>query len=386
MTSGLTPIRRVVTGNDERGRSKVAWDGPAPNSHEASMGSGRGHTDLWVWNECPAPLAGSGDDGNMKYVFAGPPEGGHCRVVQIRPKPADYDAAKDRDVVPGHPPKLRPGSRGTWDRGGNNSYSSSMHKTETVDYGIVLSGERGLILDDGELTMKPGDIVIQVGAWHKWVMPKCAMMAFSMIAARFVDGPQGLAQGNDKPMRATSKLSAGVKPTRRIVTIDREPGRSSLVSDGPSPDVRTDPARPGYACARLWVTDSTPAKIVHETLHLPHVLTPPARGTVFNAFTFPPDDSWKGKVGSPEVKAFFSSMGSPGASTYSPLAPHPYMQKARTLDFCVVVEGAIVLMLDSQEVSLKAGETAFLRGANHAWSNRSARPAVVAIASHDGKG
>jgi uncharacterized cupin superfamily protein len=385
MANGLTPIRRVVTGNDERGRSKVAWDGPAPNSHEASMSPGRGHTDLWVWNECPAPLSGATDDGNMKYVFAGPEAGGHCRVVQVRPKPADYDAAKDKDVVPAHPSKLRPGSRGTWDRGGNNSYSSSMHKTETVDYGIVLAGERGLILDDRELTMKPGDCVIQVGAWHQWTMPKGAMMAFSMIGARFVDGPQGLAQGNDQPLRATPRLPAGVKPARRIVTIDREPGKSSLVSDGPSPDVRPDPARPGYACARMWVTDSTPAKIVCESLHLPHTIVPPARGTVFNVFTFPPDDSWKGTVGATEVQAFFRAMGSPGASTYSPLAPHPYMQKTRTLDFCIVLEGEIVLVLDTQEVRLKAGEIAFLRGQNHAWSNRTARPAVVAIASHDGR-
>jgi len=49
MATGLTPIRRVVTGNDARGHSKVVWDGPASNTHEASMGAGRGHTDLWVW-------------------------------------------------------------------------------------------------------------------------------------------------------------------------------------------------------------------------------------------------------------------------------------------------------------------------------------------------
>jgi uncharacterized cupin superfamily protein len=78
-------------------------------------------------------------------------------------------------------------------------------------------------------------------------------------------------------------------------------------------------------------------------------------------------------------------MGSPGASTYSPLAPHPYMQKTRTLDFCIVLEGEIVLVLDTQEVKLKGGEIAILRGANHAWSNRSTRPAVVAVMSHDGR-
>ncbi len=384
MAKGLTPIRRVVTGNDERGRSKVIWDGPAPNVHEASMGSGRGHTDLWVWNESLLPLSGS-DDGNLKYIFTGPPEGGHFRVVQARAQPADYDPATDKDAVPDHPPKPRAGGRGVWDRGGNNAFSSAMHKTETVDYGIVLAGERGLILDDCELVMKPGDIVIQVGAWHQWRMPKGAMMAFDMISARFVDGPAGLAQGRDAPMRTVPDLPAGVKPTRRIVTIDREPGKSSLVSDGPAPDVRTDPARPGYACARLWVTDSTPAKIVFETLHLPHTLEPPAGGSVCRVVTFPPDDSWKGKIGAAEVQAHFRALGSPSASTYSPLAPHPYMLKTRTLDFCIVLEGEIVLVLDTQEVSLKAGEIVVQRGTNHAWANRSGRPAVVAIASHDGR-
>ena len=99
----------------------------------------------------------------------------------------------------------------------------------------------------------------------------------------------------------------------------------------------------------------------------------------------PPDDAWKGKVGSAEVQAFFQAMGSPGASTYSPQAPHPYMQKTRTLDACVVLEGEIVLVLDTQEVPMKAGEIAIQRGTSHAWSNRSGKAAVVAICSHDGK-
>ena len=55
-------------------------------------------------------------------------------------------------------------------------------------------------------------------------------------------------------------------------------------------------------------------------------------------------------------------MGSPGASTYSPLAPHPYMQKTRTLDFGIVLEGEIVLVLDTQEVPLKTGDFVVLRG------------------------
>ncbi|HKA45614.1 MAG TPA: cupin domain-containing protein [Burkholderiales bacterium] len=383
--SGLTPIRRVVTGDDERGRSRVTWDGPAPNAHQGSMGFARGHTDLWVWNDTPAPLAGAADDGNLGYVFPGPDHGGHLRVVQGPPKPADYDPAQDKDVVAPHPGRLRPGEARTWDRGGNNRYSSAMHKTQTIDYGIMLAGERELILDDCKLVMKPGDIVVQVGAWHQWSFPKGAMMAFDMFSARFVDGPQGLAQGNDAPIRTVPKLPDGVKPARRIVTIDQQPGFGALVSDGPAPDVRTDPARPGYASARLWVTDAHPAKIVFETLHLPHAIEPPAGGSVCRVVTFPPDDSWKGRVDAAAVQAFFRSMGSPAASTYSPLAPHPYMQKTRTLEFGIVLEGDIVLVLDTQEVSVKAGDIVVLRGSNHAWCNRSTRPAVVAICSHDGK-
>jgi uncharacterized cupin superfamily protein len=60
------------------------------------------------------------------------------------------------------------------------------------------------------------------------------------------------------------------------------------------------------------------------------------------------------------------------------------MQKTRTLEFGIVIEGEIVLVLDTQEVKLKAGDFVVQRGTNHAWSNRTNQPAVVAIASHDG--
>jgi quercetin dioxygenase-like cupin family protein len=68
---------------------------------------------------------------------------------------------------------------------------------------------------------------------------------------------------------------------------------------------------------------------------------------------------------------------------FSDDALHPYMQKMRTLDFCVVTQGQIVLVLDTQEVQLAAGDIVVQRATRHAWSNRSSRPAVVAIASHD---
>jgi uncharacterized cupin superfamily protein len=76
-------------------------------------------------------------------------------------------------------------------------------------------------------------------------------------------------------------------------------------------------------------------------------------------------------------------MGSPGASTYTARAPSPYMQKTRTLDFCLILDGEITLVLDTAEVHLSAGDTVVQRGTNHAWSNRSNRPCTIAISSHD---
>jgi len=373
----LTPIRRVITGNDPRGKSEVVWDGPSPGTHETNF-KGRGHTDIWVWKETPPPLEGAEDAGMWDDEFPGPPGGGHLRVV--------HWLSKTSESPPNEQYKKPETHSRTWDRGGGNNYNRSfMHKTESVDYGIMLSGERIIELDDCKLVMKAGDIVVQVGAWHLWDSSQMGcMMAFDMISAKFVDGPTGVAQGNDSVIspRSDQRLPPGVKPQRRIVTIDREAGKSSLVGDGPTPDVRTDPARPGFALQRMWVVDGAPAKIVFETLHLPHTLEPPAKGSVLYVVTFPPDAEWKDKIGGNEVAAYFRSMGSPGASTYSSKAPHPYMQKTRTLDFCIVLEGEIVLVLDKQEVTIKAGEFVVQRGTNHAWSNRSGKPAVVAIASH----
>ena len=179
-------------------------------------------------------------------------------------------------------------------------------------------------------------------------------------------------------------MAEPAKGVRRVVVVD-EDDRSKVISDGPTPDVRTDPARPGFASSRIWVTDRTPVPLKHgrDSLHRPHALEPPPGGSVCRIVTFPPDASYRARVGSREVAAYFAAMGSPGASTYSPRAPHPYMQKTRTLDFCLVLEGEITLVLDTEEVHLEAGDTVVQRGTNHAWSNRSDRPCVVAMSSHD---
>ena len=142
------------------------------------------------------------------------------------------------------------------------------------------------------------------------------------------------------------------KPVRRIVCVDGRDGKSKAIEDGPAP-VRSDPARPGFSSTFIWATNSTPASI--DTASEPtHVLTPPPGGSLCSVLTFPPER-----------------------------ASHRGMRKTRTLDFCLILEGEITLVLDTEEVHLKAGDTVVQRGTHHAWSNRSIRPCVVAISSHD---
>ena len=145
-----------------------------------------------------------------------------------------------------------------------------------------------------------------------------------------------------------------MKPVRRLVTLDDEHGKSRAIADGPAPDVRTDPARPGVASTVTWATDRTPARITAALPGVPSTFEPPPGGSVCRIAVFPPDGG-----------------------------PQPPVRRTRTLDFCLVLEGEITLRLDLEEVHLKAGDVVVQRGTNHAWSNRSARPCRVAISSHD---
>jgi mannose-6-phosphate isomerase-like protein (cupin superfamily) len=184
----VKPIRRVVTGNDEHGRSRVLFDSAAPNVNPGAISKGTAMTDVWVYKTAPAPISGTRDDGNLPFHFEPPAEGGHLRIVQSSGKPADYDPATDSAAVALHEPKMR--ADGVWTRGGQNLFSAPIHKSETVDYGILLEGERVLVLDSGELVMNPGDVVVQLGNWHGWTNPRTgSLMAFVMMGGKFEGKP-----------------------------------------------------------------------------------------------------------------------------------------------------------------------------------------------------
>jgi len=184
--SGIKAIRRVVTGHDAQGRSCVVYDSAAPRVKESAFKKGTGMTDIWMYERSPAPLTDDRDDGDLPFHFEPPTLGGRLRVVQSEARPARYDLATDGNLTAEHPPRKTEG--GTWERGRQNFYTTRIHKSETIDYGIVMAGERVLLTDAGSHVLKPGDVVVQLGAWHAWEETSAgSQMAFAMMGARFAE-------------------------------------------------------------------------------------------------------------------------------------------------------------------------------------------------------
>ena len=154
----IARVRRVLTGHDADGRSTIIADGFAANMKEMPAGSGLAVTELWE-TAVPADNAGTHDAGN-RTVRLEPPKGGTLfRIVEFPPdsqwqnRPDARDWAKALDAT--HAP----------DR---SSTDPMMHKTNTVDYIVVLKGEIHAILDKGETLLKAGDVFVQRGTNHSW--------------------------------------------------------------------------------------------------------------------------------------------------------------------------------------------------------------------------
>ncbi len=180
-------------------------------------------------------------------------------------------------------------------------------------------------------------------------------------------------------------MSGKPRPIRRIVTGHDVDGKSIIASDAPSPHVLVVGAG-GPGCTDLWKTFGTPADNSgrEDPCGQPITLAPPKNGSVFRVVEFPPDkdylDRWK-----PEDA--FATMGESGAKAIdrSSGAKHAGMHKTQSVDYAFVLDGEIWAVMDKGEVLMRAGDMLVQRGTNHAWSNRSDRPALVGFVLIDAK-
>jgi mannose-6-phosphate isomerase-like protein (cupin superfamily) len=168
------------------------------------------------------------------------------------------------------------------------------------------------------------------------------------------------------------------KHIRRVVTGHDAAGRSTFIIDAPTPHVfsRTN----GSAIVHeLWETARTPADNGGnaDAIARGHRLPPPNNGSVFRVIEYPPDSERLAAIAHEEK---LPDDGSGRAAATDRNKPrHPGFHKTATIDYAIVLAGEIYAMMDDGEVLLRTGDVLVQRGTNHAWSNRTDEPAVVAF-------
>jgi len=154
------PPRRIVTGHDQEGKSVVLSDA-SPPQHHSMRGPSIGADFIEIWNASRAvPLLTSVEahEPNEREFTIMPVAGHLLRILEVYPPQA----------------------------GGKRTV---MHRTRTLDYVVMIEGELVLLLDDSEVTLTQGDVVVQRGTNHAWEnrSDKVARAAFFHIDAQFSD-------------------------------------------------------------------------------------------------------------------------------------------------------------------------------------------------------
>ncbi|WP_118950442.1 cupin domain-containing protein [Taibaiella helva] len=182
-------------------------------------------------------------------------------------------------------------------------------------------------------------------------------------------------------------MSQQQKTFRRIVTGHDADNKSVIVSDAAPSHVQLVGGSGGPTFFEVWHTLEAPA-LIHaqpgETDEPGLVLPPPENGTRIRVIAFPPEGDAIRNLTGAEAAAKFRSMGDENASTAQPGAPHPLMHKTRTVDYGIVLEGEITMILDRGETTLKAGDIVIQNGTSHAWANRSGATCRMAFVLIDG--
>ena len=181
----LTTVRRIVTGHNEQGNAVIAMDGVPPNIIPFVAVPGTVFYEIWNTNASPVSLD-NGDDPTHRPLQLHPtPQGSIIRIVDIPPD-AIQNSVSDADIAAGF---AQMGAAGAMSHKSDAPHKL-MHRTETIDYGILLSGELWLVLDEGETKLNVGDIVIQRGTNHAWSnrTKDIARMVFILQDGKFAEG------------------------------------------------------------------------------------------------------------------------------------------------------------------------------------------------------
>jgi mannose-6-phosphate isomerase-like protein (cupin superfamily) len=153
-------VRRVVTTVDKSDKAVVLLDGANPHKKVRPQTQTVSRL-LWVTGESPADLSGTADRAAVDIGIMPPAGGSVFRIVDFPPDTAQVrnldPATMHRSLGAGAP------------RRGLPPRHPAMHRTRTVDYAVVMAGEIDMLLDDSEIHLKAGDVLVQQGTNHAWV-------------------------------------------------------------------------------------------------------------------------------------------------------------------------------------------------------------------------
>jgi mannose-6-phosphate isomerase-like protein (cupin superfamily) len=152
-------VHRVVTALDANGKAIALFNGPVPLT---SVRSPNPAGEMWITTKSPTDYSAQDDWAKTNKVGVAPPKGGTIfRIVEFPPTsekvnamPVDTmmkvvgDSAPKRGLPPRH---------------------SMMHRTRTLDYALIMSGEIDMLLDDSEVHLKAGDVLVQQATNHAWI-------------------------------------------------------------------------------------------------------------------------------------------------------------------------------------------------------------------------
>ena len=154
-------MRRIITGHNKNGKSIITLDGSPARSIGEDVG---GLFELWNTDGCDITSTDQIDRADEDILLSPPSGGTKFRYFQINPLPEGIPEAMLQEIAADAFGKI-----GAAHHRVDTSKHPAMHKTETIDYIILLKGDVTLILDEEEVDLKPFDVVVQRGTNHAWV-------------------------------------------------------------------------------------------------------------------------------------------------------------------------------------------------------------------------
>jgi mannose-6-phosphate isomerase-like protein (cupin superfamily) len=216
-----------------------------------------------------------------------------------------------------------------------------------------------------------------------------AIMVYSRMGnRRTVSLPRCVCFQKIREQLKTITMNQQQKAFRRVVTGHDADGKAIIISDAPPVHTQLVGGPGGPTFFEIWHTLETPA-LIHSQSAEPDenglVLPPPKKGTRMRVIEFPPEGEEIRKLTGADAAAKFKAMGDEKASTSAEGAPHPLMHRTQTVDYGIVLEGEITLVLDRAESTIQAGDIVIQCGTNHAWANRSGKICRMAFILIDGQ-